>query len=1112
MIYKDFFSNQKTGNGFQRFFEGLKTFNDSGKLLFLAGIFMLSGIVTAQTESEPNNDSATADVIAFGATGTGAIDAAGDVDFWKVVLPSDGAIQVNFSSTNGEYIYATLFSSDLSVNLAQTYTSSNGSISRDGLAAGTYFVRMTPMYSSGTPSYTINPVHIPITQANDTEPNNVFTEAEVLELNSTTTGHNGYSQFNGTPVDEYDWYAVTTDADGKLEVTFTSLNGQYVYYSLYDGDGTTQLASSYTSTSGTISKDGLAPGTYYILIDTFYSTSFAPYTLENNLIVPSNETEPDYTNVFENGFEDATPIAVNSTTNGHIGYRYNGVVDDFDWYAVTTDADGKLEVTFTSLNGQYVYYSIYDGDGTTQLASSYTSSTGTISKDGLAPGTYYILIDTFYSTNFAPYTLENSLVSPVTPEDENDDANDEIAGALSLPLNTPEYGHIGYRYMSDRDDNDWYELVWPETGDLRINFKSLNGEYIYFHLYNSDGSSQIAGSYTSGSGQINRTNLAAGTYLVRIWPLYSTGFGPYRISTGIDTDDDGYADVVDCDPEDSTIWQEGTFYLDEDGDGYHGSSEVLCYGEEAPEGYTTETSGFDCNDNNSAIYPGAEEICDGIDNNCNNQIDEGVQTAWYLDDDGDSYGNPAQMMMACEQPEGYVTSNTDCNDEDAAINPGASEIPGNDIDENCDGEYGSLPDDDGDGVPNVDDNCSSVANADQADLDDDGLGDACDNDADGDGFTNDVDCDDMDASIGLGEMWYADADGDGFGDAAVSMTACTQPAGYVADNTDCNDANASVYPGATEILGNGIDENCDGADGTLPDSDGDGIADVDDNCPTIANADQADLDDDGLGDACDDDADGDGYANDVDCGDMDASIGLGEMWYADADGDGFGDENTSMQACTQPSGYVADNTDCDDSNSTIYPGAAEIADDGIDQDCDGSDLTEDEECMAPAGVVVTRLSATTASFTADDTSAAYQGSANRAGRPLRPYPMYGMDNISSGHVQSGLVPQFEYDIWFRTICTDGTFTEWVGPFFLPVHTGVAKVSDVKLTPNPAVQMVKVDGMKVNEFTVFDQYGRLVLATTSDSNEFNVSKLQSGVYTVQLKGDNDEMSVQQLIKK
>ena len=136
------------------------------------------------------------------------------------------------------------------------------------------------------------------------------------------------------------------------------------------------------------------------------------------------------------------------------------------------------------------------------------------------------------------------------------------------------------------------------------------------------------------------------------------------------------------------------------------------------------------------------------------------------------------------------------------------------------------PDVDEDGIPDATDNCPTEANPDQADFDEDGTGDACDNDADSDGFDNITDCDDMDSEVGEGTTWYADADGDLFGDENNSVVACMQSSGYVNNSDDCNDADATINPNATEIQGNGIDEVCDGFDAELPDdADGDGIND-----------------------------------------------------------------------------------------------------------------------------------------------------------------------------------------------------------------------------------------------------------------------------------------------
>jgi hypothetical protein len=95
----------------------------------------------------------------------------------------------------------------------------------------------------------------------------------------------------------------------------------------------------------------------------------------------------------------------------------------------------------------------------------------------------------------------------------------------------------------------------------------------------------------------------------------------------------------------------------------------------------------DCDDNNPNIHPDAEEVCDGVDNNCNNEIDEGVLPRWYLDSDGDSFGNPSLLVSieACQRPAGFVDNPDDCDDAAPMINPNAQELCDG-INNDCDGE------------------------------------------------------------------------------------------------------------------------------------------------------------------------------------------------------------------------------------------------------------------------------------------------------------------------------------------------------------------------------------------------------------------------------------------
>jgi hypothetical protein len=145
----------------------------------------------------------------------------------------------------------------------------------------------------------------------------------------------------------------------------------------------------------------------------------------------------------------------------------------------------------------------------------------------------------------------------------------------------------------------------------------------------------------------------------------------------------------DCDDTNASITVPTTYYSDVDQDGFGDDATAADFCVTPP---SMVAIGGDCNDNNNTIYPGAPEICDGFDNNCNGTNDEGlIFNTYYLDSDNDQFGAGIGLVSCQAIPlPGYVLVNGDCDNMNPNVYPGATEILDNDIDENCDGVDGYL--------------------------------------------------------------------------------------------------------------------------------------------------------------------------------------------------------------------------------------------------------------------------------------------------------------------------------------------------------------------------------------------------------------------------------------
>ncbi len=289
---------------------------------------------------------------------------------------------------------------------------------------------------------------------------------------------------------------------------------------------------------------------------------------------------------------------------------------------------------------------------------------------------------------------------------------------------------------------------------------------------------------------------------------------------------------------------------------------------------------FDCDDHSATTYPGAQELVDGLDNDCNSIIedDEPGDTGTGDTDTGTGDSDPPDPSTVDLDGDG-ATADIDCDEHNADTYPGAAEKPDyadNDCDEIID-EGTLLGDDDGDSYSEMQGDCNDNDFATYPGADDD----------QNDGIDNS--CDGADENAG-----GRDRDGDGY-----------------PDTEDCDDNNPAVHPGVTDGI-NSYDDDCDGT-----------------------------VDEDGYAA----DRDGDGYSvYGGDCDDADATSHPGAADIPDdfIDQDCNGTDNYDVDRDGDPAA-ASGGRDCDDNNSTIYRGATETCGDGIDQDCVDGDATCEAE-------------------------------------------------------------------------------------------------------------------------------------------------------------------------
>jgi len=588
---------------------------------------------TNDDDVEPNNGISqinkliVEDETVEGRMGYNGFNISDNTDTYYILPNDDGMIHLNGEVDSTMNVRYQIFRKNGTFLNQTAIKTGVMSLSVNCVAEDTLVAQVT--LSSGCGSYSMTFSSDAPFYQNDVEPNNGIADAIAMANGDVVEGHIGYNGFGIS--DANDTYSFTVvQAPFELNAKITTAETLSARIQLFNSAGGFITQSAVQSGSFNLENTINTPGTYHIRI--LLSSGCGSYQLGDlcGLYPADPIISADGPLMFCDG-ED-----VNLTSTSADSYLWStGATTQ----SINVDESGSFEVTIFDINGcPATVASPTD-------VTVFPLPTATISADGpteFCQGETVTLTANsassyLWSTGATSQsiTVSTSGTYSVSITDSNgctDTSNSTVVTVNPLP-STPTISANG-------------ALTFCDGQSVELTSSSEDS-----YLWNTGATSQSITVTSSGSFSVTVTD--------------ANGCSASSSSTT------------------TTALPNSTWYADTDGDGFGDPNNTTSF--------CTQPSGFvsndlDCDDTNADVNPNETEICNGIDDNCDGQIDEGLDQTWFADMDNDGFGDPNNSVLDCAQPAGFVANSLDCDDTNANANPGEEEVCGNGIDDNCDGQ------------------------------------------------------------------------------------------------------------------------------------------------------------------------------------------------------------------------------------------------------------------------------------------------------------------------------------------------------------------------------------------------------------------------------------------